>query len=274
MRCNQNNSARRLHTYLFCSVVLSAPLLENSLAFNTASHGFISHTVKSRVPVLEMSTISRFDSDIAAMEKEVVASTKANIDLKRVTDALDSSTDLESDPETAAILAEPWKISAAAAVTASCAAFYVTNNAIVSAIALVGVFFAANGDPVEQDGIVGPSARVLGRATIKSVESSKPKLKAIARAAIADETSTADATPQMEHLMRENRRLERSIQQLEAQNQSLTLWKQRRELVDQYLMYYSMPDLQEKARQNNISIAGTKAQLLMALVERGIVDLP
>lgn len=204
------------------------------------------------------------------LEKEVVASAKAKLDHKRVTQALDSRNSPEKDPEKAAILAEPWQISMAAAMTASCATYFVTQNEFLSVVSLTGVFFAALGDPIEEEGALGAFSRLLGRATIKTVETSKPRLQRIARAAITDED---EYKPEIGQLQEIDPRLAIYIQHLEDENARLELWKERRMLVDQYLPFYDMYDLQNMARQSGIPFEGTKDQLLMRLVELEIVRL-
>jgi hypothetical protein len=204
-----------------------------------------------------MTKIGRSELEIVALEKEVFASTKAELDLKRVTQALDANISSNEDPEKTAILAEPWKISTAAAIAASSFAFVTTNSYFVSLLALIGVFLLASGDPVDEQGAFGAFARLLGRVTIKSVESSKPKLRAMARAAITNEEEIWNLKQQVENLQEENARL--------------ALWKQRRMAVDESLSHYSVDQLKEKARQMNLPMGGTKAQLMMRLMEEEVV---
>jgi hypothetical protein len=178
-----------------------------------------------------------WESEIGALEKEVVASTKAKLDLKRVTQALDANTSSNEDPEKTAILAEPWKIATAAAIAASSFAFVTTSSYFVSLLALIGVFLVASGDPVDEQGAFGAFARLLGRVTIKSVESSRPKLRAMARAAITNEEEILNLKQKVEHLQEENARL--------------ALWKQRRMAVDES-SNYSVDELKGKARKRNL----------------------
>jgi len=199
------------------------------------------------------------DFDIVAIEKEVEASTRADLDFKRVAQALDTRTPPSEDPGRVALLAEPWKISVAAATAISTLVFVTTNNYIVALVSLFAVFFVANGDPTDEEGAFGSFARLLGRLTINSVESSKPKLRALARAAVTDEEEIVD--------------LQRQVKELKEENEVLALWKLRRIAVDESLSRYTLSELKEKARQNNISVGGNKSQLLMRLVEAEVISL-
>eukprot|EP00591_Stephanopyxis_turris_P000118 CAMPEP_0195519970 /NCGR_PEP_ID=MMETSP0794_2-20130614/15858_1 /TAXON_ID=515487 /ORGANISM="Stephanopyxis turris, Strain CCMP 815" /LENGTH=217 /DNA_ID=CAMNT_0040649229 /DNA_START=224 /DNA_END=877 /DNA_ORIENTATION=- len=202
-----------------------------------------------------------------------VGSANAELDRKKVVQALDSRNSSERDPETTAILADPLQISTAAALAAFCGTFFVTKSEFLSALALIAVFFAGFRDPGEEEGALGSFSRLLGRATIKTVESSKPRLQRIARAAIADEDEISKYKPQINRLHESDPTLARYIQQLEEDNRSLYYWKEKRMLVDEYLPYYSHDDLKKKARKGGIPIKGTKAELLMRLVEADIMLL-
>lgn len=218
------------------------------------------------------------ETNILEMEKEVFGSARAKLDRKRVVQALDN-VDTTKTPKTKALIADDFQISMAAALTASCGVFVATDhNEFFSMIVFVGVFFAAFGDPIEQEGILGPGSRLLGRATIQTVESSRPRLQRIARAAIIDDDDD-DEDNQVSKLDRPTTIKDPSvvsyIEQLEEENKRLRAWKDQRLLVDHYQVYYSMPDLEAQARRNSIPIkeGTTKAQLLMQLVKMDIITL-
>jgi hypothetical protein len=206
-----------------------------------------------------MARADNSDWDINALEKEVVASTQAKLDLKRVTDALGVNVSPNTDPEKTAMLEAPWRTALAAAFAASTISLLATNNPTASTVAFIGVFFLANRDPMDEEGAFGAFARLLGRVTIKSVESSKPKLRAMARAAITSE----------EEILR----LQQRVNELEEEKASLLLWKQRRLAVDESMSEFPLDELKEKARQNKLPVGGTKSKLLMRLVEENIIKL-
>jgi hypothetical protein len=179
------------------------------------------------------------DMELREMEKDIVGSTNAKLDLKRIANALESS-DPESNlnPEMVANTAAPWQLATAAAVTASVATFVATTNSILASIVFIGSFLAAIGDPVEEEGLAGPVARLLGRETIKSVESSKPKIRAVVRAAVTDE----------ETIMQ----LQEEVTQLREENASLRLWKEKRVATEMLLAKYTMDELRELERRHRL----------------------
>jgi hypothetical protein len=205
-------------------------------------------------------------TDINDLEKEVYASVQYKLDLRKVEntlrDDMDDQSSLSSrlydDPTRSVIMTSQWKISlAAACVVSAFFAVLAKANLPVAAAVFVSVFLVANQDPLDEDNSTGAIARLLGRLTIQSVESSKPKLKAIARAAITDQEEIV--------------LLKKRITQLEKENADLKLWRERRLLADDNLSKYNLEELKEMARQNQLSVGGTKSQLLMRLLENEIL---
>lgn len=216
--------------------------------------------------------------DLIDMEKEVVATAKVEMDKKQVVNALDSSSsnnrnNSKDDPKTKALMASAWQISTAASLSAFVGTFFIFHSMFLSSIALVGVFVAAVQDPLDDEGLFGPISRIVGRATIQTVESSKPRLQRIAKAVILDEDDINFYKSDIGKQQIQDPKLTRYIQQLEEENASLSLWKERRLMVEQYLPYYSIETLHAKARQHNIDINCTKSQLLMKLVEINAIQL-
>jgi hypothetical protein len=200
-------------------------------------------------------------AEVEDMEKEVYASARLQMDQKQVERALlekeEASTTTSIDPQRAALLASPWQISLAAASAVSTFVLVTTNASLmIAGIVFVVVFAVANGDPLDEENATGAVARQVGRLTIQSVESSKPKLKAIARAAITD---------QEEILL-----LKQKITQLEQENAELKLWKERRISVDDNLSKYTLDEMKGVARSNGLAVGGTKSQLMMRILENGV----
>lgn len=180
-------------------------------------------------------------------------STKARLDLKRINDAF-----LEEDDMIGP--SDAWKVALSASIVASVASnTFLFHSLVLSSIVGMVVFFVANGDPLEEDSVAGSLARVVGRVTLKSVQSTQPKVRAVARAVVRGDSDIAQ--------------LEQRIEELEAENDELMLWKFRRQAVDEKLAEFNVDELKAKARSNKIPIGGTKSQLLMRLVEAGIVEL-
>lgn len=199
---------------------------------------------------------------IDELEKEVYASARLKMDQRRMENALLEKDDERigtgsSDPQRTAMMASPWQISLAAASAVSTFVLVTTNASLsIAGIVFVVVFAVANGDPLDEDNATGAVARQVGRVTIQSVESSKPKLKAIARAAITDQEEIV--------------LLKRQIQRLEGDNANLKLWKERRMAVDDNLSRYTLDELKDVARSNQLAVGGTKSQLMMRILENGV----
>ncbi|KAL3929588.1 MAG: hypothetical protein SGARI_004710 [Bacillariaceae sp.] len=141
-----------------------------------------------------------------------------------------------------ATTASPWQVSLAAASALSVFVLFTTNASIyIAAIVFAVVFVVALGDPMEEEDATGAMARTVGRLTIRSVESSKPKLKAIARAAITDQEEIAT--------------LKQQIQSLEERNADLQLWQRRRRAVDESSSKLTLGELKDVARANKLAVA-------------------
>lgn len=183
------------------------------------------------------------EKNMAIIEREVMESTRAKLDLQKVTKTLlDDELPFRSSVAT-------WQVALAASGSGGAAAFFLLHNWILSGIVLVYIFVVANGDPMEEESIAGALARIVGRGTLQTL----PKVRAIARAAVTGEDDVA--------------LLKSRIRELENENYELKLWKKRRLAVDQALPDYSLEELKEMARQNGLAVGGTKTQLLMRLAE-------
>mmetsp|Transcript_7242 Transcript_7242/g.9826 ORF Transcript_7242/g.9826 Transcript_7242/m.9826 type:complete len:277 (-) Transcript_7242:131-961(-) len=210
-------------------------------------------------------------TEIDIIEKEVLASTQARLDMKRVTDVLLEENSANSSrqklPQTESQgLAEPtsappspWTIALAAALVSSLAVNLVLHSWIISAVVFVFAFLAASGDPLDEEGIAGSIARIVGRSTLKSVDAATPKIKAVARAAVTGDEELES--------------LRGRLLELEQENAELRLWVQRRKAVDESLSSFTLEQLKGLAREKGIMVGGTKSQLLMRLVEEGGIDL-
>lgn len=247
------------HHRLFACLLVFSLFFDGIIAFCLQQRGF-EYRNEINKNLRLMTKKGTNEMEILALEKEVVASTKADLDLKRVTQALEVNTSSSEGPEQLAMLAAPWKVSLAAAISVSAFVFAATNSYIVALPVLVGVFLLGNGDPLkEETGAFGALTRLVGRVTIKSVESSKPKLRAMARAAITSEEEIS--------------MLKQQIALLQEESAKLSLWKQRRIAVDSSSAKYSLKDLKQLASQNSLPVGGNKSELMMRLVEAEVLVL-
>jgi len=174
--------------------------------------------------------------DVDAIEKQIFASAQEKIDKRRVLEALvqderdikvsslrktsDGSSLAGREGDLESLPTPQWKVAAAAALASSSLAFFVTGNFFLSCVALITVFFAANGDPLDEgDSVAGAVARILGRATLRSMEASRPKVKAVARAVVTGEEELAT--------------LRARLREVERENADLRTWKERRIKVEE-----------------------------------------
>jgi hypothetical protein len=198
------------------------------------------------------------DDEILGLETQVKASTQARLDLKRVSEALELEPSNKNE-YTSSTIASRWQIALSSAVVASVTIFIVLQSNIIAGAAFIGVFFVANQDPMEEEGAAGASARLLGRFAMNSVEVAKPRLKAVARAAITNEE--------------EIYALRHEISYLRDENERLRIWKERRMAVDERSSEYTLDELKAIARENAIPVGGTKRVLMMRLLEAQAIEL-
>jgi len=92
-----------------------------------------------------------------------------------------------------------------------------------------------------------------------SLQALQPKIKAVARVTIRGDSQVAILTER--------------IEQLEAENAQLRLWQKRRNAVDNSASKYTLPQLKKKAKENKLPVGGSKATLLMRLVEAEAIDV-
>lgn len=199
---------------------------------------------------------------VAAMERQVFASAQAKLDENRILEALEAArnSDRGKDSVPSPGMVHPWKIAVAASLLCSVATLVLSGyNLLLTLGVAAGVFLAAVGDPVDDDSLAGALARVVGRATLRSVEVSRPKVKAMARAVVTGQDEFDE--------------LRQRLLDLETENADLRKWKAQRIKAEGMLAEYSLPTLKDQARNHNLQVGGTKLQLLMRLVDAGVIDL-
>lgn len=197
------------------------------------------------------------DHGLLDLERKVKATAQARLDLKRVSESLELRR--PNAENASSTIASRWQIALAAAAVASAVVFVSVQSNFVSGAVFLAIFSVANRDPLEEEGVAGSSARLLGRFAINSVEVAKPKLKAVARAAITSEEEIFA--------------LREEIASLRDENETLRKWKARILAIDERGSEYNMEELKGIARKNAISIGGSKRVLMMRLLEAELIEL-
>lgn len=232
------------------------------------------------------------DVDVARLEREVMASVRAEMDARTVADALRSDSDAGVDRSLSSSMGESWgvvggdrfavsgtseassdsplpspseppsawRVAFAAGLASASMLYWALHSFVLSSLAFVVVFVVASGDPLEEEGAAGALARVVGRATLKSIETTRPKVKAVARAALSGDAESIE--------------LRRRVRELEEENADLRLRIARRDAVDIALPKFTLDELRGMARRKGLRVGGSKARLLLRLIENGAVDLP
>ena len=217
--------------------------------------------------------------NISLLEQQVLANTQAELDVKRVKDALlgglkeesegtkpidlmtqnvnETSTDPDAPP--------PSKLSIALAAGSAVGltSLAALQLPIISLGAFAATTFIASRDPIKDEDFLegdlsGPISRIVGRATLDSVEKSKPTVQAVVRAVVARD-EMEDLRQQVKDLQKENEQLKLKLDTIDA--------------VEKQAKKFTMTELKALAKKDDIKVAGTKAQLMMRLVEAGCLTL-
>eukprot|EP00957_Ditylum_brightwellii_P049722 3770650-Ditylum_brightwellii.AAC.1 len=98
-------------------------------------------------------------------------------------------------------------IALAAATVSAFAANLMLHSWFISAAVFVFAFVVASSDPLDEEGIAGSLARIVGRTTLKSIDTATPKVRAVARAAVFGEEELASLMGRLSELERENAEL-------------------------------------------------------------------
>lgn len=207
----------------------------------------------------------------AQIEQEVIASANAKVDVNRLKNALSEKSKSGTTDEfniggNKSIQSSQWNVALASGGMTGIVSFLIFHQLFLSVCLFLGATYVASKDPIyEDDGILagdeisGPVARIIGRLTIKSIEESKPKVKAVARAAIFGDDEIES--------------LRQRLQDLEIENEDMRIWISRRCAIDNFGKFYSLQNLRLMARQNGIAMEGNKTELMMKLMDAGVLKL-
>ena len=217
------------------------------------------------------------------MEEEVLVSAQARLDMKKLQNTFlaiintrneaeqekmnreDTSSSLY-DPSSARLQVSRTNVALAAGFTSFLLLYLFFHNLIPSILSFLAITFVASRDPVmEEDGdgvipsFIGPTSRLLGYYVLSFIDKVNWKLYMIGRAAVTD-TNEVDS-------------LRNQIECLEETNRKLELWIQQRQYVDDCIGNYSLDDLKTLSRKSNLSGNGSKVQLMMRLLQEGVLEI-
>ena len=208
---------------------------------------------------------------IPQIEQEIIAATNSKLDIQKVKNALTKDTtkntipnpdpELYPDPNKTSSQPTSWNIAVASGIVLALLSFFSFHVITFSAIIFIITTYIASRDPLNEtdENISGPLFRIIGRGTLQSIEQTTPKVKAVARAVINGEEEIQD--------------LKRQLMDLESENQELKLWIARRQFVEENAQFYSLDTLKNMARMKGVQVGGTKAQVMMRLIEAGCISI-
>lgn len=233
----------------------------------------VSSQEKISPPIIDKNSSSNNNIDMTTIEKQVMASAQEQLDMQRIKGIFQTSqskASREKDVLTSKHPPSQWNIALASATVLSIASLVTLEiqppvNFYISTVVFITTFLVANRDPIQEedlDDVTGPITRTVGRVTLESIEKSKPTIQAVAKAVINGDSAE-----------NEIRQLRQRIEALEQDNKDLRLIIERRNAIDERSKFYNMDRLKELARANKIVVGGTKAQLMMRLIEANVLDL-
>lgn len=162
-------------------------------------------------------------------------------------------------------LATPYQISIAGALVCGTIIDLVLHNTILALLVSISVFLTAFLE--DHSNLTGALVRMLGRTTIRSVQASEPKIKAIACVVITGQEDIQSLQQTIQLLQYDNERLQQ-------ENQQLQQWKATHIYIHQtLLLQYTLPQLKDLAQSHQLPVSGTKLELMERLLEAKVIQL-
>ncbi|GFH52723.1 hypothetical protein CTEN210_09199 [Chaetoceros tenuissimus] len=134
----------------------------------------------------------------------------------------------------------------------------ILSGLVFAATAYIGARDPTRDEDLIEGDISGPVTRTVGRATISTIEKSTPTVKKVIRAVVDQD---------------EFDRMEKRLAELEEENEALNLNIKRRQSVDEQAKFFKVDELRSMARRSNLKVGGTKAELMLRLVENGLLNI-
>lgn len=222
-------------------------------------------------------------------EAEIATSVKEKADVKRVEQWLKNDSQSQKKKKQQQQQQQQdngWRVALASGTVCGLGCEWVTDSPVLSLATFCGVCFVALRDPFEEEedetsNLAGPVARIIGRSAIKSYETTEPKLKAVARAALfvvpekeKEENETKEREKE-EQYARAMQQLQMQVETLRQENRQLKSYVERREWIDEEQSQYNLEELKVLAQRYRIPYSGvTKPQLMMRLLQVGALRIP
>jgi len=156
-----------------------------------------------------------------------------------------------------------WQVAFAAGSINAFIALFLFQMPVLSFGVFLLTSYVASRDPSEDEDLLegdisGPVSRIVGRATLESIEKSKPTIGRVARAVVEGDV--------VEELQVRN-------VMLRDENNSLKGEVARRTAIETQSKYYTVANLKDIARKDGLKVGGTKAQLMMRLLENESIPM-
>lgn len=220
--------------------------------------------------------------ELDLLEKQIIAKTQAELDVKRVKDAVlgfgdtgenskDSTTTAiqvsqvtsldELDPTKAP--PSPLTIAIAAGSVVGLTSLAALHAPILSLGAFAATTYVAQRDPIKDEDLAegdltGPITRIIGRTALESAEKVKPTMQSMVRSSAVQK--------QLDEL-------KLKYKELEMENEELRMKLHARDAIDKYAKSFTMVQLKDIAKESDMKVGGTKTELMLRLVESGNLNL-
>jgi len=205
-----------------------------------------------------------FSLEMAQLEKKVEVSARERMDLQAL--ATVPSEYEDDDMGFFEEISNPLKVGIAAGGLSFLASYYVLHSFVFAGGCFLAAVLFATWDPMEEQSAAGAFTRVLGRGVIRASTKASPRISAVASAAVKGNQEVIELKERIAEL-----ETELAIQ--EEENVELRRILEMRRSIDRNLSRYSLEELKRLALRNTVPSSGTKSQLLMRLVKKGVIKL-
>lgn len=209
--------------------------------------------------------------NLQKFEKQIKAEIQAKMDLSTIKNRILGEPILAQEDEVALVeivtdvqnAPSQFNVAFAAGGFFGLLTFMLWQIPILSGLVFAATTYIGARDPTRDEDLIegdisGPVTRTVGRATISTIKKSTPTVKNVIRAVVDQD---------------EFDRMEKRLAELEEENEALKLNIKRRQSVDEQAKFFKVDELRNMARRSNLKVGGTKAELMLRLVENGLLNI-